>query len=100
MNEEPIRVVVVHCGTTTGRISSRLVEAIRQLKLTAPVIVEFEKFENQIKGINPEMLIIDDVEFRSSRYLDEIIAATKEASNQIPKPRNKPLPYYHGKRRF
>ena len=100
MNEEPLRVAVVHCGVTTSRISSRLVNAIAELQLTKPVVVDFKEFEDRIKGISPEMMIIDDVEFRSSRHLDEIIAATKETSNQIPKPRNKPLPYYHSKRRF
>ena len=100
MNEEPLRVVVVHCGVTTGRISSRLVNAIAELQLTKPVVVDFKEFEDRIKGISPEMMIIDDVEFRSSQHLDDVIEATKEASNQIPKPRNKPLPYYHGKRRF
>ena len=100
MNEEPLRVVVVHCGTTTSRISSCLVNAIAKLQLTAPVVIDFKEVEDRIEGISPEMVIIDDVKFRSSRYIDEIIAATKEASNQIPKPRNKPLPYYHGKRRF
>lgn len=97
---DPLRVLVVHTGVTTGRITSRLVEQIAAIQATVPVVLDFEKVENRIKGISPEMMIIDDVEFRSSRHLDEIIAATKETSNQIPKPRNKPLPYYHGKRRF
>lgn len=100
MNEEPLRVVVVHCGVTTGRISSRLVNAIAELQLTKPVVVDFKEFEDRIKGISPEMMIIDDVEFRSSQHLDDVIEARKLAPQPIPKPRNKPLPYYHGKRRF
>lgn len=97
---EPLRVAVVHCGITTGRISSRLVSAIAELQLTKPVVVDFKEFEDRIKGISPEMMIIDDVEFRSSQHLDDVIEAWKVTSQPIPKPRNKPLPYYHGKRRF
>lgn len=100
MNDRPMKILVVHTGVTTSRITSRLVQQIEAIKTALPVLVDFEQFENQIKGINPEMFIIDEVDFYSLDHIANVIKETKKTLEPIPKPRNKPLPYYHGKRRF
>lgn len=99
MNEQKIHVIAI--GVDTGRITSHLAQRIAELQLTGMVAVEFKQLEDRIAGAEPLMIVTDEMEEdyfkRLNDYMlnEHVVKITNE-----PKPKKKPIPWYHGKRRF
>lgn len=99
MNEQKIHVIAI--GADTGRITSRLVQRIAELQLTGMVAVEFKQLEDRITGTEPLIMVTDEAEDdHFKRLSDYMLNEHVDKVADEPEPKKKPIPWYHGKRRF
>lgn len=99
MNEQKIHVIAI--GVDTGRITSHLVQRIAELQLTGIVAVEFKQLEDRIAGIDPLMIVTDEMEENYFKRLNNyMLTEHVDKVADEPESKKKPIPWYHGKRRF